>query len=154
GTSINSFFACSTDLRMASGTSRALPSPTPTWPWPSPTTTSAVNEKRRPPFTTFATRLIATTRSVRSSALASIRASATQSSLELQPGRPRRLGQGLHSPVVLISAAVEHDLAHAGRLRLLRDQLAHDLGRSDVATGLRPLSKCRRPAVGRRDRAA
>src|ERR1019366_2584585 len=30
----------------------------------SPTTTSAVKEKRRPPFTTFATRLIKTTRSV------------------------------------------------------------------------------------------
>ena len=32
----------------------------------SPTTTSAVNEKRRPPLTTFATRLISTTRSWRS----------------------------------------------------------------------------------------
>jgi hypothetical protein len=32
----------------------------------SPTTTSAVNEKRRPPLTTLATRLISTTRSWRS----------------------------------------------------------------------------------------
>src|ERR671915_15837 len=35
-------------------------------PFSSPTTTSAVNEKRRPPLTTLATRLISTTRSWRS----------------------------------------------------------------------------------------
>src|SRR5258705_5704871 len=35
----------------------------------SPTATSAVNEKRRPPFTTLATRLISITRSCRSSPL-------------------------------------------------------------------------------------
>jgi GNAT superfamily N-acetyltransferase len=34
-------------------------------PWPSPITTSAVNEKRRPPFTTLATRLMAMTRDSR-----------------------------------------------------------------------------------------
>ena len=73
GTKIRSFLACSTDLRIASGTSRALPSPTPTWPRPSPTTTRAVNENRRPPLTTLATRLMETTRSVRSSAFGSIR---------------------------------------------------------------------------------
>src|SRR5829696_6822561 len=38
----------------------------PTCDFSSPTTTSAVNEKRRPPFTTLATRLISTTRSCRS----------------------------------------------------------------------------------------
>src|SRR6266513_1457648 len=55
--------------------------PPPTCPRPSPTTTSAVNEKRRPPFTTFATRLMDTTRSFNSRALGSIFASATQSLL-------------------------------------------------------------------------
>src|ERR1044071_3948856 len=35
-------------------------------PFSSPTTTSAVNEKRRPPLTTLATRLISTTRSLSS----------------------------------------------------------------------------------------
>src|SRR5581483_4263670 len=77
GTKIRSFLACSTALRIASGTSWALPSATPTWPRPSPTTTSAGNEHRRPPFTTFATRLIETTRSFNSSTLGSIFASAT-----------------------------------------------------------------------------
>src|SRR4029077_15267058 len=91
---------------LASGTSRASPTPTPTCPCPSPTTTSAVKENRRPPLTTFATRLMATTRSVRSSALASIRASATRcSSLESQAGGACRVGQGLHPSVVLIAAA-------------------------------------------------
>src|SRR5215470_14083644 len=115
GTRIRSFLACSTDFRIASGTSRALPSPTPTCPRPSPTTTRAVKEKRRPPFTTLATRLMATPRSVRSSALASIFASATQSlplcQLKSQPAGPGRLGQGLDPPVVLVTAAVEDHLA-------------------------------------------
>ena len=58
--------APSTALRTASETSFALPVAKPTLPCPSPTATSALNEKRRPPFTTFATRLIATTFSTRS----------------------------------------------------------------------------------------
>src|SRR5213593_2663779 len=79
GTKIRSFLACSTAFRIASGTSWALPRPTPTWPRPSPTTTSAVNENRRPPLTTLATRLMETTRSFSSSTLGSILASATVS---------------------------------------------------------------------------
>src|SRR5918992_707313 len=58
--------ARSTPFWIATGTSFALPYPTPTWDFSSPTTTSAVNEKRRPPLTTLATRLISTTRSRRS----------------------------------------------------------------------------------------
>src|SRR5262245_27303292 len=58
--------AASTALRTASDTSFALPDAKPTLPWPSPTATSALNEKRRPPFTTFATRLMAITFSTRS----------------------------------------------------------------------------------------
>ena len=57
---------CSVPLRIASGTSFALPRPAPTWPFWSPTTTSAENENRRPPLTTFATRLMWTTRSTSS----------------------------------------------------------------------------------------
>src|SRR5262249_13825130 len=159
GTRIRSFLACSTDFRIASGTSRALPRPTPTWPRPSPTTTSAVKENRRPPLTTLATRLMATTRSVRSSALASIFASATHVSLfgtrlvtlmptavrqclgsqvnylERQAAGAGRLGQSLDTTMVLIAPAVEHDLADAALLGLLRDELAHDLRRRDVAPG-------------------
>src|SRR5687768_775141 len=58
--------APSTAFRTASETSFALPVANPTRPLPSPTATSALNEKRRPPFTTLATRLIATTFSSRS----------------------------------------------------------------------------------------
>ena len=72
GTRIRCFLATSAPLRIASGTSFALPRPTPTIPLPSPTTTSALKLKRRPPFTTFATRLILTTRSSRFRPVASI----------------------------------------------------------------------------------
>src|SRR5882672_5331156 len=58
--------AASVALRMASGTSRALPWPKPTRPRWSPTTTSAAKPKRRPPFTTLATRLMCTSLSIRS----------------------------------------------------------------------------------------
>ena len=44
-------------LRMASETSFALPKPYPTRPARSPTTVRAEKENRRPPLTTFATRL-------------------------------------------------------------------------------------------------
>src|SRR5262245_8167103 len=147
GTKIRSFLACSTALRMASGTSRALPRPTPTWPRPSPTTTSAVNEKRRPPFTTLATRLIETTRSVRSSALESIRPSANPPSSEREAAGPCRIGQRLHPAVVLIAAAVEHHGPDALGLRALRDELAHQLRGSDVAAGLHLGAELRRAAV-------
>jgi len=58
------FRAWSLPFRMASGTSLALPRPTPTCPASSPTTTSAEKLKRRPPLTTFATRLMWITRSL------------------------------------------------------------------------------------------
>src|SRR5213594_1387624 len=59
--------AASTALRTASLTSFAFPVAIPTRPWPSPTATSALNPKRRPPFTTLATRLIEITFSTRPS---------------------------------------------------------------------------------------
>ena len=61
GTRKKCFFASSTPLAMAAGTSLALPYPTPTIPLPSPTTTRAVKLNRRPPLTTLATRLMVTT---------------------------------------------------------------------------------------------
>src|SRR5215467_4688114 len=161
GTRIRSFLACSTDFLIASGTSRALPSPTPTCPRLSPTTTSAVKENRRPPLTTLATRLMATTRSVRSSALASIFASATQSPvvpvefvLERKPGRAGGLGEGLDPPVVLVAAAVEDNLADAAGLGLLRYELADDLRGRHVAAALRLPSEVGRAAVHRHEGAA
>jgi hypothetical protein len=53
-------------LRIACGTSFALPEPYPTTPEAgSPTTTSAANDMFLPPLTTFVTRLMATTWSFR-----------------------------------------------------------------------------------------
>ena len=63
GTTIMWRLASSTPFWIAAGTSLAFPWPTPTRPALSPTTTSAVNENRRPPLTTLATRLMCTTRS-------------------------------------------------------------------------------------------
>src|SRR5918912_2372207 len=91
----------------------------------SPTTTSAVNEKRRPPLTTFATRLISTTRSCRSSPAWLTERSTTGALIARTSGWGRHrarpgddasygessfadaLGEGLDATVVLVSAAVE-----------------------------------------------
>ena len=66
GTTIKLRRAMEMPLRIASGTALALPRPKPTRPWPSPTTITALKLKRRPPFTTFATRLMKTTFSISS----------------------------------------------------------------------------------------
>src|ERR1700760_2504458 len=58
--------ADSVALRIASGTSRALPWPKPARPFWSPITTSAAKPKRLPPLTTFATRLMWTSLSTTS----------------------------------------------------------------------------------------
>src|ERR671935_1060647 len=113
----------------------------PTLPLPSPTTTSAVNEKRRPPLTTLATRLIATTRSSNCDCGASSRPGPPRSSrggrlpcppgprragaaaielsssnpLEVQAALARGLGQRADATVVAVAAAVEHHRADAGR---------------------------------------
>src|SRR6185312_8417007 len=58
--------ADSVALRIASGTSRALPWPKPARPFWSPITTSAAKPKRLPPLTTFATRLMWTSLSTNS----------------------------------------------------------------------------------------
>src|SRR5919198_1282210 len=112
----------------------------PTLPLPSPTTTRAVKEKRRPPLTTLATRLIATTRSSNCDLGASSRLSRPRSSrggrlpcppgprrgagaielppcvsLEVQAALAGSLGQRAHAAVVLEAAAVEHHRGDAGR---------------------------------------
>src|SRR5512138_756514 len=92
---------------MASGTSFALPSPTPTWPAPSPTTTSAEKLKRRPPFTTLATRLMWTTLSWSSRSFALMGVAIVFPGLELQPGLAGRRGHGLDAAVVVEAVAIE-----------------------------------------------
>src|SRR5207245_7439240 len=153
GTKIRSFLACSTAFRIASGTSWALPRPTPTWPRPSPTTTSAVNENRRPTLTTLATRLMDTTRSVSSSTLGSIFASATHvlliSESKHEPARARRVGKRLDPPVVLVAATIEHHPLAPASLRVLREERADHLRRGDVAASTVLGSKRLAPAVDR-----
>src|ERR1700752_4938946 len=109
-------------------------------PFSSPTTTSAVNENRRPPLTTLATRLISTTRSWRSkpeaemdrsgAAMKSFEGSRLRSDdrggcpLKAQAALAGALGQGLHSAVILVAAAIEHSGVDAGFLRARGEQLA------------------------------
>src|SRR5882672_4628931 len=99
--------AWSLPLRIASGTSLALPSPTPTCPDSSPTTTKAEKLKRRPPLTTLATRLMWITRSF--SLSSSICSNAMVSSLELEPALAGRVGEGADAPVVEVAVPIEHD---------------------------------------------
>src|SRR5581483_10901214 len=100
---------------MASGTSFALPRPTPTRPFESPTTTSAEKLKRRPPFTTFATRLMWTTRSLssRDSSSFPMLMERLPECSELEARRTRRFGECAHAAVVHVATAVEYDLLHA-----------------------------------------
>src|SRR6186997_1317162 len=112
------FFASSTPLRMDSGTSPALPRPTPTWPAPSPTTTTALKLKRRPPLTTFATRLLWTTFSSRLSLVGSIRAMVPP--LQVEAALAGALGERANPPVISVSAAVQDHGADPGGLGALR----------------------------------
>src|SRR5689334_3941277 len=117
-------------------------------PASSPTTTSAVNEKRRPPLTTLATRLISTTRSWRSRPeLDTERSGAAMSPsrvavLDGQAAVAGALGEGLHTAVVLVAATVEDRAVDAGGLRALGEELAGLVGllhRLEAAqVGLRP----------------
>src|SRR4051812_17793205 len=155
--------AASVALRMASGTSRALPWPKPTRPFWSPTTTRAAKPKRRPPFTTLATRLMWTSLSTNSLSRSSRSPRRSLGSLaiylltsgsrlaratvplarpgqnpssEIQPAFARGVGECLDAPVIQVARPVEDDLGHAGLLGPLREQPA-DLGRSlDIGTGL------------------
>src|SRR5215204_5798608 len=156
GTVKKCFFASSTPLAIAAGTSLALPYPTPTVPSPSPTTTSAVKLNRRPPLTTLSTRLIATTRSTCGVfSCAPPRPPPSRRSRRSPPPAPppRRCCPGIRRPfrsgwcssevqavlagrvgerrdaaVVLVAAPVEDDRADAGRLGPLGHQLADPLG--------------------------
>src|SRR5262245_34218873 len=141
--------AASVALRIASGTSRALPWPKPTRPFSSPTTTSAAKPKRRPPFTTLATRLMWTSLSVNSlsrssrsrrsrgsRAITSFQSVLACPASEAQPALARSIRQRLDPAVVEIAAAVEHHLLDAFRHRPFGQQLADRLGGGDVGAGL------------------
>src|SRR3712207_2473120 len=124
-------------------------------PSPSPTTTSAVKLNRRPPLTTLATRLIATTRStyaVLSAPWAPRRSSRPprrspparcprwgplmtgssslrfSSSSEPQAALAGAVGNGCDPTVVLVAGPVEDHAFDTGCLRALGHQLAHQAG--------------------------
>src|SRR5262249_22853884 len=109
-------------LRMASGTSLALPRPTPTCPLPSPTTTSAEKLNRRPPFTTLATRLMLTTRSLRSRSLGLMGVATRSPFLELEAGLAGRLRHGRDAALERETIPVEHHPGDVGGLGLLGHQ--------------------------------
>src|SRR5688500_5914714 len=133
--------ACCIAFEIATGTSRALPYPKPTRPAPSPTTVSAVKPNCRPPLTTFAVRLTATSFSIRSSPDwdLSTRAIAELPESELEAGFARGLGERLHAPVVAETRAVERDRLDAGGLRALGDGAGDGLRRRRVAGALEVL---------------
>src|SRR5687767_6785669 len=106
----------------------------------SPTTTSAVNEKRRPPLTTFATRLISTTRSWRSRPAGPVDRStamaAQGSESQREPSLASALGQRLDAAVVAVAAAVEDRALQARRLGALGQQRAGARGLLHAAQAL------------------
>src|SRR5690242_5259382 len=153
--------ADSVALRIASGTSRALPWPKPARPFWSPITTSAAKPKRLPPLTTFATRLMWTslsTNSLSRSSRSLLRSRPPRSrspamvfsnlygacapvlvniqTLEAEPALARSIRKRLDAPVKQIAAAVEHDFLDALLHGALGEQLADRLGRVDVGAGL------------------
>src|SRR5829696_2974798 len=103
----------------------------------SPTATRAVNEKRRPPLTTFATRLISITRSCRSRPLGLTLSTAIERTKvaglsrrpsELQPPLAGALGDRGDTPVEPVAAAVEDAGLDASGLAALGEQLPDALG--------------------------
>src|SRR6202521_2645428 len=129
---------------MAMGTSRALPMPKPAVPFWSPTTTRAEKLRFLPPLTTLVTRWMATTWSFKLLALTSMfRRTASVSlrmildiNLKFQPRFPGRCGQGFHTAVVHVSAAIEHHLLDPGRAGALGNLFSNHFCRRHVVASL------------------
>src|SRR6202162_312010 len=136
-------------LRIAMGTPRAVPIPKPALPFWSPTTTSAEKLRFLPPLTTLVTRWMATTWSFKLLALTSMfRRTASVSlrmildiNLEFQPRFPGRCGQGFHTSVVHISAAIEHHLLDPGRAGALGNLFPDNFCRRHVVASLEILAR-------------
>src|SRR5437867_3646721 len=132
------FLAASIPLRIADGTSLALPIPYPTTlAAGSPTTTRAEKLIFLPPLTTFVTRLIETTCSFRFRELGSMRFSSALNAmrLKLQSCFTRRVGQRLDAAVIQVTAAVEPYFLQTLGLGSVGDQLSDRLGPGNVAAG-------------------
>src|SRR5579864_5927403 len=134
---------------MAMGTSRALPIPNPALPFWSPTTTRAEKLRFLPPLTTLVTRWMATTWSFKLLALTSMfRRTASVSlrmildiNLKFQPRFPGRCGQGFHTAVVHVSAAIEYHLLDPGRAGALGNLFSNHFRRRHVVAALEFLAR-------------
>src|SRR5438874_7979795 len=129
----------------------------------SPTTTRAVNEKRRPPLTTLATRLISTTRSWRSRpagftdrsgelGMGVVVAGGAPETLDAEAGLPDRLGERANVAVITVAAAIEHRFGDARRLGPLGERLSRAPGALGLCQraqlGLEPAHRGQRVARG------
>src|SRR3981081_3260657 len=135
------FLAASIPLRIADGTSLALPIPYPTtFAAGSPTTTRAEKLIFLPPLTTLVTRLIATTCSFRFRVFGSMRFSSALNGmrLKLQSCFARGVGQCLHAAVIQVTTPVEHHLLVTRRLGPLGDELADGFRPGDIAAAFEP----------------
>src|SRR5580692_12552729 len=149
-------------LRMAMGTSRALPMPKPAWPCWSPTTTSAEKLRFFPPLTTLVTRWMATTWSFKLFALTSMfRRTASvplrmilDINLRFQPRFPGRCSQGFHTAVVHVSSAIENDLLDPGRAGALGNLFSNHFCRRHVVASLEVLARFLVDRAGRDQRAS
>src|SRR5665213_2212600 len=135
------FLAASIPFLIAAGTSLALPVPNPTICAPgSPTTTRAEKLIFLPPLTTFVTRLIETTCSLRFRFADSIRFVGVVDitfynplGLEQKPAFTSRVGQGFDPAMIQITAPVEHHRLHALLLGAFGQQFSDCLGAGYVA---------------------
>jgi hypothetical protein len=87
--------------------------PEATMPLPSPTTNKRRELKNATPFTVLETRLIATTRSVSSYLLASIKSQKYPSFLEFEAAFTSRFSKLFHTSVINIAATVEDNILNA-----------------------------------------
>src|SRR5579871_4001469 len=153
--------AASVALRIASGTSRALPWPKPTRPFWSPMTTSAAKPKRLPPLTTFATRLMWTslsTNSLSRSSRSLLRSRPPRSRspamvpileaqgpcprviLEAQSALARGIRERLDAAVIEVTATIEDHLSHSIFHGALGEQFSDRLRRIDIGSRLAALA--------------
>ena len=126
------FLASSMPLRIASGTSEALPRPKPTVPLPSPTTTRAANLKIRPPLTVlaYAVERYNVLGELVLTLIVSVKLSHVlpPPDLKLQAALTGAICELLHAAVVHIAAAVKHDSLNALSLAALGNDLTNLLG--------------------------
>src|SRR4030042_2081818 len=147
-------------LRMASGTSLALPRPTPTNPLPSPTTTSALKCRFFPPLTTFTTRARETSFSFKLSSPASTFALIEGNlftafiylSLKFQTFFAGSISQGFDPAMILITTPVKDNLLDTMFHGALCNECSHQVGGLCLFLSLDFIPQCHIAAAGRGQR--